>query len=161
MKKRYLVVVVVALVLGTASWIRLSPEPESTVHGNEPARPSPVDEQLPRPTPRIEGESVRTRVSEAPMGKEDASPVANLGGTDWAVVAAIYKEYEAAERRARNIMDSSSFDPTVYPAKGQGSKYMVVLDKGLTQTKALELRERAIAKGLPADSYVTRLSPTP
>jgi hypothetical protein len=100
-------------------------------------------------------------VAEVSVKAQEAKPAAILGGTDWAVIAAIYKEYEAAERRARKVMDSTSFDPTVFPAKGQGSKYMVVIDSGLTHIKALELRGRALAAGLPTDTYVTRLAATP
>jgi hypothetical protein len=158
MKKGYLLTAMIVAVLGTVAWVRLSSDPDDMLSGNEPARPSPVDEQLPRPAPIIEREMVRTRVAEASTRKDEANPSTNLDGNDWAVVAAIYKEYDAAARRARNVMDSTSIDPTVFPAKGQGSKYMVVLGSGLTHVKATELRNRAIAAGLPSDTYVTRLT---
>jgi hypothetical protein len=154
--KKY-VIAVVFLILATVAWNQLSDDPESARSGTEPARPSPIDEELPRPAPRILTESVRTRVAEVSSKTQEGKP-AILGGTDWAVVAAIYKEYEAAERRAKKVMDSTSFDPTVFPAKGQGSKYMVIIDSGLTHAKALELRGRALSAGLPADTYVTRLA---
>ena len=47
----------------------------------------------------------------------------------------------------------------MFPEKGQGSKYMVVLGSGLTRTKAEELRIQATAAGLPSDTYVTILNP--
>lgn len=154
--KKYLVAVL--FVLGILAWMRTSGDPDSAQTGTEPARPSPIDEDIRRAEPRIQAESVRTRVAEVSAKAQETKTSANLDGTDWAVVAAIYKDYEAAERRARGVMDSTSFDPTVFPAKGRGSKYMVVVASGLTHAKAMQLRERALAAGLPADTYVTRLA---
>jgi hypothetical protein len=154
--KKYIAAVLI--VLGIVAWMRVGDDPDSAQTRPEPARPSPVDEEIRRPAPRIQAESVRTRLAEVSTKPQESRTSATLSGTDWAVVAAIYKEYETAQRRARKVMDSTSFDPTVFPAKGQGSKYMVVVDSGLTHAKATEIRERALAAGLPADTYVTRLT---
>jgi hypothetical protein len=118
-------------------------------------RPSPIADTLPQPRLKIvnpPSEMSRARSVEAP-----ANPKGELPGTDWAVVAAIYNEYEAAERRARNIAAGSAFRATVHPPKGQGGRYMVVLASGMTQGKAMQVRDRAISGGLPGDTYVTRL----
>ena len=123
-------------------------------------RPSPIAETLPQPPLKLVNppapEVSRARAVETPANSTEKS-TAELPGTDWAVVTAIYNEYEAAERRARNIASGSAFRATVHPPKGQGGKYMVVLASGLTQGKANEVRERAISGGLPGDTYVTRL----
>ena len=159
--KIYVLAAVFLLTLaGGVGWIRFAATPEESSAGNEPVRPSPIDEHLSRPAARIVAqESMRTRVADTVKAAE--KPQQELDGTDWAVVAAIYKEYEAAERRARNIAEGSAFKPSVFPPKGQGSKYMVVLESGLTQGKAMIVRDRAVSGGLPADTYVTRLAARP
>ena len=119
-------------------------------------RPSPIADTLPQPTVKIVN-APGPEMSRARAVDAAAKPKAELPGTDWAVVTAIYNEYEAAERRARNIAAGSAFRATVHPPKGQGGRYMVVLASGLTQGKANEVRERAISGGLPGDTYVTRL----
>ena len=77
-------------------------------------------------------------------------------GTDWAVVAAIYNKFDAAEQRAP--LSVNGFHATVFPAKGEGSKYMVLLGSGLTYASARALRDQATAAGLPSRPYVTKLS---
>ena len=121
-------------------------------------RPSPIDRDLPRPPLKIveEAETVRTRVA------DDAKPATesfeNTPGTNWAVVAAIYRDYDAAARRAASLEDVGGIRPSVFPAKGKGTKYMVVVGQGLTRARAEQLRARAAAAGLPSDMYVTLLS---
>lgn len=156
MKKPYLIAIcLLVLIIGVALTRRSKPA-DAAVSDPGPQRPSPLDEQIRRPPVLVATETVRTRVAEAQ--KEAAPPMRELGGSDWAVVAAIYREYEPAERRARAISESSTFKATVFPRKGEGSKYMVVLDSGLTQGKAQQARELAASNGLPPDTYVTRLS---
>jgi hypothetical protein len=131
------------------------PEQQAVVTDTAP-RPSPIADTLPQPPVKIVNARGQ-QMSRARAVEDPATSKAELPGTDWAVVAAIYKEYEAADRRARNIAAGSAFRATVHPPKGQGSRYMVVLDSGLTQGKANQVRERAISGGLPGDTYVTRL----
>ena len=130
---------------------------------SEAPRPSPLAEHLPRPPLKIVDDSASTRTRKAEAAKPSAKPAASfdkIEGTNWAVVAAIYKEYDAAERRAKSMAAADSkFRPTVFPEKGQGSKYMVVLGSGLTRAKAEELRIQAADAGLPSDTYVTILNP--
>jgi hypothetical protein len=120
-----------------------------------PPRPSPIADTLPQPPLKIV--NAQKEMSRARSVEDPANPKAELPGTDWAVVAAIYNDYEAAARRARDIAAGSAFRATVYPPRGQGGRYMVVLASGMTQGKAMQLRERAISGGLPGDTYVTRL----
>jgi len=124
----------------------------------EEQRPSPIDRELPRPPLKIaqEAETVRTRAAEDP--KPATESYENTPGTNWAVVAAIYRDYDAAARRAASLEDVGGIRPSVFPAKGKGAKYMVVVGQGLTRARAEALRVRAVAAGLPPDMYVTLLS---
>ena len=80
------------------------------------------------------------------------------GATDWAVIAATYREYEAAESRASELRrQMSNCACAVYPERGEGSKYYVLLGSGFKRPDAYRLRERALVSGLPADTYVTRI----
>jgi eukaryotic-like serine/threonine-protein kinase len=114
--------------------------PAPDVPAAEAARPSPVSPTLP-----------------IPRGTPPAA-AAPTPAPGWAVVAAVYNSYDAAERRARSL--SSRWDGgalQVYPERGKGSRYMVVVASGLTQREAERVREKARRSGLPRDSYVTRL----
>ena len=124
----------------------------------EEQRPSPIDRDLPRSPLKIveEAETVRTRVAED--SKPATESFENTPGTNWAVVAAIYRDYDAAARRAASFEDVGGIRPSVFPAKGKGTKYMVVVGQGLTRARAEALRARAAAAGLPSDMYVTLLS---
>jgi hypothetical protein len=151
----------VVLLMG-GLWFALHRHPRSPVkvqESAEPARPSPIDETLPRPPLQVvdDRNSVRTRLA-APSKVVEAKggePARDFPGTNWAVVAAIYNRYEAAEQRARNV---NGFHATVFPSKGEGSKYMVLLGSGLSYANARTLRDQATAAGLPPDTYVTKLS---
>jgi hypothetical protein len=161
MKSLLGVLIISAAMIGSGIYLAYSSNtgaPEQRITGTDTTpRPSPIAKTLPQPPIKIvnaPGQQMsRARAEEG----DSATSKAELPGTDWAVVAAIYKEYEAADRRARNIAGGSEFRATVHPPKGQGGRYMVVLASGLTQGKANQVRERAISGGLPGDTYVTRL----
>lgn len=94
----------------------------------------------------------------AKMVRDSASRSDDTGTEDWAVVSAIYRDYEAAERRARSFASQwRSTKPKVFPPRGEGAKYMVVLGSGLTLPAAERLRDEARDAGLPEDTYVTRI----
>jgi cell division protein FtsN len=112
----------------------------------EPVRPQP-------PAPKVQQQSVP---APPPSANRQAAPV-DTGG--WAVVAAIYRDFESAERRAQAIQKRwGQFNATVFPAKGHGRKYMVVLGSGLSKEEADRLRRQATSAGLPRDTYVTKLT---
>jgi hypothetical protein len=76
----------------------------------------------------------------------------------WAVVGAIYNSYQGAARRAERIAERArAFRPEVFPAEGQGRRYMVVLGYADSRRDAEQLRAKAVGAGLPSDAYVTRI----
>ena len=150
---------IVLVIVAVMSLRRSSGDDSSAQVLPEAKRPSPIERELPRPPLKMmkEEESVRTRVADS--AKPANESYENVPGTNWAVVAAIYRDYDAAERRAASFEDVGGIRPSVFPPRGQGRKYMVVVGTGLTRAKAAELRARATAAGLPPDTYVTLLSP--
>ena len=78
---------------------------------------------------------------------------------EWAVVAAIYKNREAAEKRAEQLAARwKGTKPEVVPPGDGARRYVVVLGSGLSKEDATQLRARAVSTGMPRDSYVTKLS---
>jgi len=76
----------------------------------------------------------------------------------WGVIAATYKEFEAAQRRVDAVRKQlEGCDCSVFPRKGEGAKYYVLLGSGLTKEAADRLQQRATRAGLPPDTYVTKL----
>lgn len=125
---------------------RRQPEPVATA---QPERPSPVGTLETKPV-------TKTAPRETPAARSTA---AAAGGSEtWAVVAAAYREFTAAERRASELGKRwSSPAPTVHPPEGQGRKYLVVLGSGLSKDEAERLRAKAASSGMPRDTYVTKL----
>ena len=174
--------VVVLLLLG-ARWVRRSSPPEPTVSsrpvgvqpedlpsafGDQPAAVEKSRTEYAPPTakPKPAPAPERTATAAKPATPTPAAPKAEptrsataAGGPGWAVVAAIYRDYDAAERRARTMGSRfSEFKPSVFPPKGEGKRYLVVLGSGLSKGEADTLRSRATRAGLPRDTYVTKLS---
>jgi hypothetical protein len=73
------------------------------------------------------------------------------------VVAATYTQRKDAEKRADSITSrwprfkAEVFSPRVEDEK---SYYLVILGSNLSQQDAVAVRQRAIAAGMPADTYI-------
>lgn len=131
-------VAVVAMVYGVRSYTT-SAAPQQPITG----LPSPVQEV------------VRQR-SVPPV----ATPAARStrGGSDWVVVAEIYKQHEQATKRAQQIASRwRDWRPEVYPPNAEGRRFMVVLGFAETRKEAEQVLARARAAGMPRNAYVTRL----
>lgn len=148
-RRRGLPAIAAAALVGAAllGWWTWRPAPEvAPARQAVVERPAPVDPASPpvvsQPLPAAPDTSTRARTS---------------SGT-WAVVAAIYSEYSAADRRSRSIREQTpEFDTAVFPERGKGQKYMVLLGSGLARAEADRLRNKAIGRGLPRDTYVTKI----
>ena len=119
-----------------------------------PSQPAPVVVQTPAPAAAVTPPPVvETRPSPMPPPRE-ARPAA-AGG--WFVVVASYGKRDAAEKRAHELTRRwPKFHTTVfYPGAGD-SHYLVVIGERLTQEAAASLRERAVAAGLPGDTYIKK-----
>ena len=98
--------------------------------------------------------------------RERAAPAAvapppKTSAGDWVVVAAIYRDYDLAAKRAEQIAQKEkSWQPEVYPPEGQGGhRYMVLLGRGETRKEAERILARARSAGMPSDTYLTKLKP--
>ena len=77
----------------------------------------------------------------------------------WAVVAATYGNFNAAEARAKKIGEKSpKLQVRVYPAQEvKGNRYFVVLGSAQNKDGAEKIRRLAKQQGAPRDTYVTKL----
>lgn len=126
-------------------------QPPAETHAAKPASPAPHRAPA-RPSERAEADRVVERPS-APPRAAATGPKAS-----WAVIAATYSSFSAAEKRAEALRKlSSRLRPHVFPREGEGRRYYVVLGSSLTQDAAQRLRALATSLGAPKDTYVTKL----
>jgi len=77
----------------------------------------------------------------------------------WAVVVASYGSRGPAEKRVRELgrrWPKFSFD--VFEPGSEKARHLVVVGKNLSEEKAEALRKRALASGLPRDTYIKRFA---
>jgi hypothetical protein len=130
----------------------------------EPARAAtvPPPQPLLAPAPVIarpveKPSPARVVDSPAAAARHRTTPAADAKGS-WAVIAATYSNFSAAEKRAKELRElSPRLHAHVFPREGAGKRYYVVLGSNLTQDAAQKLRELATSLGAPKDSYVTKL----
>jgi len=99
--------------------------------------PSPA----PKPEPRTEAARARGRRADG-----------------WSVIVATYASRELAEKRVRDMMRRwPKFNIGVFQPRAGKTHYLVVLGQNLSEDQAEELRKRAVASGLPRDTYIKRV----
>ena len=136
------------------------PAPAPVVAKQQEIRPSPVTPPDPaasqRTRPAVSTAPPAPQRTPPPVNTAPPAPTATPGG--WAVIAAAYKNYEAAEKRAASLRSQfKQCDCSVFPEKGAGKTYYVVVGSGMTKGAAEQLQRQARASRLPSDSYVTLL----
>jgi eukaryotic-like serine/threonine-protein kinase len=113
-----------------------------------------------KPSPAVPfGTASRATLMTTPQraGEADRSLEPKSTEKTWAVISATYRDYDAAQKRASTISRTASVQASVYPPKGQGARYYVILGSGMTQQEAEDLLAKALSSGAPGDSYVTKL----
>jgi hypothetical protein len=119
----------------------------------EPVKQQVAKREEVRPNPVLPTEPARQQI------QQPAAPVQTAASGSWAVIAAAYRSFEAAQKRAASLRRQwKECDCSVYPEKGQGRTYYVLVGSGLTKNAADRLHRQARLSRLPPDSYVTRLA---
>jgi len=136
-----------ALSIGLVLWN--ASDSDSTAARSKPPEAAKVNP--PEPEPKI----VDARPS--PFEPKARAQVKAAEG-DWAVVAATYSSYSAAEHRAQSLVKQSPrLHAQVYPKGGDGNRFYVLLGSGMTRDEAERVRDSARHSGAPGDTYVTKL----
>ena len=154
--------VVLALFFGARNYYSAH-HPANASRPTVDKRPSPIDSaqppREPEETPPAPAQPPSQRMESAgdPSREQERS---RSGGSDWAVIAATYKSFGAAQRRANSLKAAfGECTCSVFPRDGEGQNYYVVVASNLTEEAAELAQKRAIGAGLPEDTYVTRIAP--
>ena len=121
--------------------------------GPPPVSSQPSVSEAPVPTAPQEPSAPAPRKPAPPVIRE---PSESPNGT-WYVVAATYTQKKDAEKRVHSIMSRwSHFKAEVFspPMDDEKPYYLVILGSNLSQKAAVAVRQRAIAAGMPADTYI-------
>ena len=98
-------------------------------------------------------------VAVPPVQQGAVPPVRQARPPAWAVIAATYSSFDAAQKRAHKLQQHSrGLKAHVYPPKGHGNRYYVVLGSASSSSAARQMRKRVVRMGAPRDTYVTLLS---
>jgi len=120
--------------------------------GTAPQRESTVP---PKPTLRSKPTPFEAPPKVAPPS---AAPTAGkASGRGWFVVVASYsREDDAAKMASTLAKRHPQFKPSVFPPSAIDTHYLVIIGSGLSSEGAEALRQRAVAGGLPADTYIKK-----
>ena len=75
----------------------------------------------------------------------------------WSVVVAAYGNREAAEKRQKELARKwPKFNFSVFPQTTERAQFSIVIGKNISEDEADALRKRAVASGIPADTYIKK-----
>jgi hypothetical protein len=120
------------------------------------AAKNPVVVVSPETTPRRTPAAVpapATKLLAAATPKATPTPPATRSSGAWRVVAFTYNHQDQAEHKAQTINEKHpDLKASVFSPKG-GAPYLVTLGDATDKASAFRLREKAVAEGLPKDTY--------
>lgn len=106
-----------------------------------------------KPTPFEAPVKAPAALAVQPAAKAAAMP----SGHGWFVVVASYTREVDAAQMARTLgRRFPDFKPSVFPPSLIDTHYLVIIGSGLSQERAESMRQRAVASGLPGDTYIKR-----
>lgn len=125
--------------------------PETTT----PRKPPPAVAPSPAATP-----VAKPRAAAAAPAAEAAPPsTGTLPSGMWRVVAFTYNYQEQAEHKARTINDKHpDLEANVFSPKGSRPPFLVTVGPATDRASAFRLRDKAVAEGLPRDTYAQNYS---
>jgi eukaryotic-like serine/threonine-protein kinase len=140
----------ILLVIVMGLWRKKEPVPQAAAL-QSPAAAAAPGSPLPGPS------RVASNQASAEKGKSSASGVHGRRGDGWSVIVAAYIAREPAEKRDRELSRKwPNFKWSVQQQTGK-ARYLVVIGQNLSEEQAEALRKRAVATGLPHDTYIKKL----
>ncbi len=148
------------LVVLLLAWMRRSPSPPPVVDsGRVSAAVAPRPVFQPPPQPAKPPAEAATASANAASVNTTAADHRDRRASGWAVIIAAYKASAPADKRLRSMTSKwPKFRWTVMQQPGDKTYYFVVIGQNLSEDQATALRKRAIASGLPRDTYIKRLA---
>jgi hypothetical protein len=123
------------------------PQPAAAIPQPQPPKPAAFD-----PPKKVQPIPLRE-----PKPARVAPSAATPAAQGWFVVVASYAREVDARQRAESLARRfPQFRLAIFPPSPIDLHYLVILGSGLTQPAAQSLRDRAVASGLPHDTYIKR-----
>ena len=72
------------------------------------------------------------------------------------MVASYAREADAAQEAGVLNKRFPQFKPSVFPPSAIDTHYLVIIGSGLSQERAESVRQRAVASGMPPDTYIKK-----
>jgi hypothetical protein len=124
-------------------------KPVATQQAKQPSKQAAVTQSASRPPAQRPPQ---------PAAQSSVAPPNTTGKGNWAVIAATYRDFDAAQKRGEALRRQfAQCECSVYPAKGEGRRYYVLVGAGMAKPAADDLQRRARASRFPSDTYVTLL----
>ncbi len=113
-----------------------------------PANPDNAAQAAPQPSAARTATTARTPTTAVPPA----------GRTQWRVVAFTYNHEDQAKKKVSSISKRTpGLNPEVFSPTGQ-APYLVTLGGAMTRDDAAAFRKKAVAAGLPGDTYIQNYS---
>jgi hypothetical protein len=161
MKTAWIAVAVVAVLVVVGFVVRVMMRHSSHVQNAADQNPTVVvspETTSPRKSPAVVPHVAQPKAAAAkePPVTAVAAPIATGA---WRVVAFTYNYRDQAEHKARTINERHpDLQADVFSPKGSGAPYLVTLGAATDRASAFQLREKAVAEGLPRDTYAQNYS---
>jgi len=101
----------------------------------------------------------KTKASAVPVAAPSGPAAVASPSGSWRIVAFTYNYQEQAEHKARTINEKHpDLQASVFSPKGSGAPFLVTLGAATDRASAFRLRDKAVAEGLPRDTYAQNYS---
>lgn len=139
---------------GAKAWETRTLQPDGSAVKAAPsgAKPSNSKPATVRPA---QARSIDSKPVASKAGKTAAGVFSGASGEVWRVVASTYAHREDAERRVKAInAKHGNLHASIFSPSGSGSLFLVTLGDWMNREEAAQIRRKAVAAGMPRDTYI-------
>ncbi|HEX7157569.1 MAG TPA: hypothetical protein VF214_01040 [Edaphobacter sp.] len=135
-----------------------TPAPQEHTASAQPAKPSAISPAA-KP-PAVLAAAAKPSAATTPVTAPERTPaqVAPTGRTQWRVIAYTYNREDQAKQKAASLSGKApGLNPEVFSATGH-APYLVSLGGPMSREQAAAVKSKALAAGLPHDTYIQNYS---
>jgi len=131
--------------------------PEPVAQAPATPKPSPLGTRSAPPAPVRAPQQRQAPAARAVV--PDSPSLAARKADGWWVIVGAYNSREAAEKRVSQMSKRwPNFHIALSEPKSEKTRYVITLGENLSADQAEALRKRAVAAGLPRDTYIKRIT---